>query len=339
MKVVLVSPDIKGLRNGTSLIIDKHFHYLNKKCDVSIEYPYKKEKSVIKNIFKPKICSDKCYDFELIEGVIYIFFRLDSIINNIQALKKTNVGFYFHAVDSLSNYYQKNINFKKIYGFYSIYMFLKIFLWTKYVYKLKNLKKTFFVSNIDCIYENKVFNIDTSLSVLGYDFSSNINKNKIPDSCCFSGDFSYKPNVEALLFLIKLSQITTFKIFVVGRNIPVLPSYGDLVIVGEVQDVDVEVSKYEFYLSPIFSGAGMKNKIFTAVNAHCKCIVSKESIESLTYSNKYFNIVNNCVYAYKNALENNNLFIYNTTKTYDFYSVNHNWENILDEFYKSRVCN
>ncbi|HWB25344.1 MAG TPA: glycosyltransferase [Chitinophagaceae bacterium] len=90
-----------------------------------------------------------------------------------------------------------------------------------------------------------------------------------------NGSFNYKPNLDALLYVInKLTPIFlatpgfTCKIFICGKGIPAnisSVSYPNVYIAGFVDDISVYFKGADIFLNPVSSGGGIKTKVVEAL--------------------------------------------------------------------------
>lgn len=115
------------------------------------------------------------------------------------------------------------------------------------------------------------------------------------DSCRigFSGDFSYKPNRDAAHFIINnlspalSTHDKSFDIYLIGRNPDDLminaKSFGNIRfhVTNEVDSIDVWLEKLDIYICPLFSGAGMKNKILKAMSIGLPIISTGHGVEGI----------------------------------------------------------
>lgn len=115
------------------------------------------------------------------------------------------------------------------------------------------------------------------------------------DSCRigFSGDFSYKPNRDAAHFIINnispilSTRVESFDIYLIGRNPDDLmikaKSFGNVRfhVTNEVDSIDVWLEKLDIYICPLFSGAGMKNKILKAMSIGLPIISTGHGVEGI----------------------------------------------------------
>jgi glycosyltransferase involved in cell wall biosynthesis len=97
----------------------------------------------------------------------------------------------------------------------------------------------------------------------------------LPKSLLFTGVLSYQPNNEAMIYFINhifpliKSRITDCKLLIAGPDpSPELKSLAEndpqIDLKGYVEDIRTVFNRAEIYVSPLLSGAGMKNKILEA---------------------------------------------------------------------------
>jgi glycosyltransferase involved in cell wall biosynthesis len=115
------------------------------------------------------------------------------------------------------------------------------------------------------------------------------------DSCRigFSGDFSYKPNRDAAHFIINnLSPALStydksFDIYLIGRNPDDLMTKAKsfrnvrIHVTNEVNSIDIWLEKLDIYICPLFSGAGMKNKILKAMSIGLPIISTRHGVDGI----------------------------------------------------------
>jgi len=89
-----------------------------------------------------------------------------------------------------------------------------------------------------------------------------------------NGSFNYKPNLDALLFVLnKLNPILTvsgmqYKVVVCGKGIPQAISnakYTNVTIAGFVDDISVYFKGADIFLNPLATGGGIKTKLVEAL--------------------------------------------------------------------------
>jgi len=157
-----------------------------------------------------------------------------------------------------------------------------------------------FVSNIDETYVLKLNKkINTITIPNGVDIEYFKKRNYIAEenySMVFTGDMSYAPNEDAMLFFIKhvypiISKRLAVKLYIVGKNptekLRKLASE-NIIITGFVEDIREYLDKATIYISPLRFGSGIKNKILEAM-AMSKIVlgtaVSFDGIEVKNFEN------------------------------------------------------
>lgn len=210
---------------------------------------------------------------------------------------KKNIKSIFYEIDSISlKYLRKSMNsilYKKIYYYLQYYL-------------VKNIEKsvisfvdaTIYVSDIDMKFmylktKNKnlhVLNngIDVSTTRIKKftNFSNTLN-------LCFSGNLDYGPNFEGVEYILNnlgpriFNEIENAKFFIIGRNPSVkwfhnkFVKSGKIIITGYLEDIDKYLSDMDLYISPLFNGAGIKNKILQAMAIGLPIIATKPSIDGI----------------------------------------------------------
>jgi glycosyltransferase involved in cell wall biosynthesis len=103
-----------------------------------------------------------------------------------------------------------------------------------------------------------------------------INKDAI--SLVFHGDLTYKPNIEALRVIDKICN-PMLKCYAIGRvSKSMTNECQNICFLGFVDDLYAELRKYDLYICPIQSGAGIKNKIIEAAGIGLPIIATRESV-------------------------------------------------------------
>lgn len=108
----------------------------------------------------------------------------------------------------------------------------------------------------------------------------------------FSGIMTYEPNRHAVEYIInKLipeldNRKLDYRIHIIGKDPdPMWISYanenGNIVITGFVDDIDSYISKMDIYISPLFTGSGMKNKILQALSIGVPIIATQVSADGI----------------------------------------------------------
>lgn len=126
------------------------------------------------------------------------------------------------------------------------------------------------------------------------------NVGKIKKSFVFHGNLDYKVNKDAIFYMSKvLKDIScTYKLFIVGRGES--KSYDlldNVVVVGEVDNIAKEISKYEYYLILMTTGTGIKNKLLEAMSCECNIIANNLAInglEDMEHLKHSINLIHSC---------------------------------------------
>lgn len=108
--------------------------------------------------------------------------------------------------------------------------------------------------------------------------------NKIKKSFVFHGNLNYKPNKDAIFYMSKLLKDIgcKYKLYIVGRGANESYAFLDnVVVVGKVDNVAKEISKYEYYLILMTTGTGIKNKLLEAMSCECNIIANNLAINGL----------------------------------------------------------
>ncbi len=203
------------------------------------------------------------------------------------------------AADSLSLYYERG---KKQHTS----LLRKIYLETQYriaskferlAYSIVN--RVFFVSEVDTKYAEKRFNgsfIENKLGVCippenikEVDVSEKREKIEIG----FSGIMDYEPNRKAVDFIISSiipgleDSGLNYRMHIIGKNPrnewkEISRKYsGKLVVTGYVDSIEEHIARMDIYISPLFLGTGMKNKILQAMGLGVPIICSSISAEGI----------------------------------------------------------
>ncbi|WP_139906054.1 glycosyltransferase family 4 protein [Clostridium thermarum] len=106
-------------------------------------------------------------------------------------------------------------------------------------------------------------------------FYPNSEVNVEPDTVIYSGIMDYKPNVDAMIYFIDKilprvrEKIPNVKLYIVGKNptkaIRDLSRIKNVFVTGYVDDIRKYLWMGNVYVSPLVSGAGIKNKILEAM--------------------------------------------------------------------------
>ena len=133
-----------------------------------------------------------------------------------------------------------------------------------------------------------LFKKNINVARLGTNINSKLIQPKQIYDLIFTGNFNYKPNLEALEYLCSKENLTKLnssglRLAIAGRNIPssffdLGRDFENLIILGEVESIHKVLLSARVYLSPIKLGSGVKNKILEAINAELAVIATSESV-------------------------------------------------------------
>lgn len=251
-------------------------------------------------LLKPKYSWDldsKKFFFDVAEYEYTIIGSLTSsiIIDRLRNLNKTKVIFF--EADALAMFYNRgriltDSFLKKIHYFFQEKAIKKL---EKRIYS--KVDKIFFVSEVDKNYVMKYYNsskIKTiKLGVPFYEKKKVFDSNKKIFNIGFSGIMDYEPNVLAVEYIINElmplldMEVKDYKIHIIGKN-PKNEWYetnmyknGKLIITGFLEDINSYISMLDIYISPLFLGSGMKNKILQAMSLGVPIVASLISIEGI----------------------------------------------------------
>jgi glycosyltransferase involved in cell wall biosynthesis len=103
----------------------------------------------------------------------------------------------------------------------------------------------------------------------------------------FNGTLDYKPNLDALKFILKeinpilLKSDLKYKIIICGKGLPAdmkdLTDYRTMNIIyaGFVDDIDMYFMGSDIFLNPVFDGGGIKTKLVEALGADLNAVSSR----------------------------------------------------------------
>lgn len=160
--------------------------------------------------------------------------------------------------------------------------------------------------------------------------SYNVGKTK--KSFVFHGNLDYKVNKEAIFYMSKVLKDIgcKYKLFIVGRGES--ESYAvldNVVVVGEVDNIAKEISKYKYYLILMTTGTGVKNKLLEAMSCECNIIANDLAINGLE-DIEYLKQSINFIY---DSDEIKNIILNKVDKNArDYILKNYAWESFANQF-------
>ncbi len=160
----------------------------------------------------------------------------------------------------------------------------------------------------------------------------------------FNGAFNYKPNTDALSFILnKINPLLldeknlNYKIIISGRDLPApfnnLQGFADrnIIYAGFVDDVYAYFKAADIFLNPVVSGGGVKTKIVEAMGygtTVISCVSGAAGIETSVCGEKIKIVADNDAGAFANEI----IFMKNeTAKTPHSYYEYYYWENIVSK--------
>ncbi len=161
---------------------------------------------------------------------------------------------------------------------------LKLYFYEKKLYK-KRFDKYLFLSPLDLQFYVKEFGlIENKCELLPPGFIKRLNNSsKLEENTIgFIANYKYAPNEDGILWFVNnvfpiiLEKNKNVKLYIVGRSpsekIVALKS-DDIIVTGEVNDLDEYYSRLKIVINPIRSGGGVKMKLIEATS-YGKLIIS-----------------------------------------------------------------
>ena len=218
---------------------------------------------------------------------------------------------------------------------------------------LKDYRKCLFVSPKDRNYlqENSSLVLNNS-----YVIPNGVNQELIDipannvydkDSIVFTGVMDYKPNVDAVLFFVEeifpliLEQNPKVIFSVVGKNptkeIQDLKS-SNIIITGFVDDISEYILNCSVYVSPLITGAGLKNKILEAMALRKPIVCTPISLDGIIVESEFHLLCKDSPRDFAKSvcllLNNDKLRTKLVTNAYEFVKNEHSWNHIYSLYNK-----
>lgn len=295
------------------------------------------------------------YDIILLVGFESLF-----VFNYIKANVKSKIVFF--QIDSTSLYYHRSFlrenNIIKKY-YYCLqnklvrYFEKKIYQKVDKIIFVSEHDKTFSIHNYKNIVPTKFENIRNGVEI--YSLSSRP-KTSNQINLGFSGLFQYQPNYEAGLFILqkiapKLIEIDKrFFFHLIGKTPPEIffklaSKYpNNIVVTGYVDNVQEYLSNIDIFLSPLFIGSGMKNKILQAMGLGIPIIANSVSMDGIHQMKSGVNCIvcdstdeEDWVKEIIDLSSNTTKMIMFSEKTKNIIKLDYQWSSIVEDLLKK--CN
>ena len=169
------------------------------------------------------------------------------------------------------------------------------------------------------------------------------------DGFVFHGVLDYQVNIDSIKkisnTLNKLSE--NYNLHIVGRlngenKSEVINFYESLPnckYIGEVDNISIEITKYQFYISLMNSGAGVKNKILEAMSCGMLVLVNERAIEGFSNKNELLEsvfLIKNPI-DIKDVVNNSTNWEKKSTNAIEFVKKYYSWQkymSLLENKYK-----
>lgn len=258
-------------------------------CRINDKYILKPRNSWSFDTRKISMIDAGDYDYIILSNLV-----TSTVIDKI--VRKDNNRIVFFEADSLSMYYSRNAKNSKniIKKLYCKAQELIVKNFEGQIYR--SAYKTIFVSEVDRAYARAFCSEgDMETVKIAVKEYPEIKKHEISDICNigFSGIMDYEPNILAVEYIINNimpvldSTGLSYRMHIIGKNPKkewldnAYYNEGKLVITGFLDDIESYISQMDIYISPLFLGSGMKNKILQAMAIGVPLIASKVSVEGI----------------------------------------------------------
>ncbi|WP_127717856.1 glycosyltransferase family 4 protein [Halobacteriovorax sp. HLS] len=274
-----------------------------------------------------------------------------ALINAIHQINESEKVF-FSSIDSLSlimlrKYKAQKSLLKKLLYYYE---YIKCTVVEKNAYK--KIKKCHFVSDIDALFAKDKLGLKSPVFIPNgidtkqfYDSKQSRDNKKL----LFVGNYNYAPNQEAVDFIINdlgpklFEKDKEIRIFLVGAN-PTqkmlnLEGHPNIIVTGKVENLDKYLQSARFFISPIFSGAGIKNKVLEAMASGLITVSSKLSLDGINHPINYVTIDNEkSTTAWIDAICNSTIYDDSEMeKNISLFHKEYSWDNIRERYYKEYI--
>ncbi|MEH7307604.1 glycosyltransferase family 4 protein, partial [Neobacillus drentensis] len=228
----------------------------------------------------------------ILDGYDKVFIHDFPLIKYCSHIRQEKVFFICDSQIKLINSYLKNEK-NIIKGFILKY---KKLIYKRMISKYhRDFGKLLYISEVDKEYDKGIFpflqEVDNINNGVNFEYFTPSSSTDYEFDIIFLGNFSYRPNYEAASHLVKkivpelVKNNPDFRCIIVGKN----PSKklmdnsmkDNIIFTGFVEDIRIYLDKAKVFVSPLYSGAGMKNKILEAMAMNKLIIASDISYEGL----------------------------------------------------------
>lgn len=237
------------------------------------------------------------HSFEEIEAseydiIIYWSLAESFLLEKIKSKNSYNIIF---AADSPILYYSnKNKETSNIFSI--LYNMYQLHKWKAYeTYISKCVDKVVYVSEKDSNTDAKfIKNAEVSVAKIGVDLCDreySVRKSETIN-IGFSGIMTYEPNKNAVDFILEKivpeleKRKINYKVHIIGKNprdewTSVAQTNKNVVVTGFVDDIEEYISRLDIYISPLFMGSGMKNKVLQTLSVGVPLIATQVSVDGI----------------------------------------------------------
>lgn len=168
-----------------------------------------------------------------------------------------------------------------------------------------------------------------------------------PNSLLFTGNFSYQPNREAAIYLVNsllpklVKRNPTLRLYLVGKNPPFPPQESsNLVVTGYVDDISEYYNNCSVFICPLFSGAGIKNKLLEAMSCGLPVISTSVGVDGIDglIEDKHFIAVNTedeFVETCLRVMDDHELRTTLAKNAADLIKTRYSWESATQQYFDS----
>ncbi len=250
-------------------------------------------------ILKPRgIWGISCREFEGFDASKYDFIVYGSMIEaciNSKICGERAVRIIFAADSPILMYSQKMVNEKKWINILYYQIQMKVCKTYEHLIS-QQVDKIVYVSEIDTnVVREYLEGVDIRTARIGVDeFPKQfLHRKGGKIELGFSGLMTYRPNHLAVDFIINRvlpildNRNIDYHMHIIGKDpdrkwITIAEKNERVTVTGFIDDIDTYIAGMDIYISPLFVGSGMKNKILQALSIGVPIIASKTSVDGIS---------------------------------------------------------